>query len=86
MRAGAFFKVLKKGKEIHAREKNSLVASICDAATIPLNFKNYETFGKYYREMAYGKPKRRALDLKDDKTAAIIASAFWSSSPIRRNK
>jgi hypothetical protein len=84
MRATLFFKVLNAAREKHAKEKCAFLAEICNVATIPLNFKNHEIFAKHYRELAYGKPKRRALDIKDEKTAHILASAFWASSPIRR--
>ena len=84
MRAALFFRVLNEGRAMHAKAQAGFVAELCNVASITYNDKNYKTFSEHYRERAYGKRKIRALDLKDDKTAHILSSAFWASSPIRR--
>ncbi len=85
MRASLFFRVLKSGRTIYTKDRNSFVLDLCNVATIPINIKNHKTFTEHYRERVYGKKKSRALDLRDEKTAHILASAFWASSPIRRH-
>ena len=85
MRATLFFRTMKHGRKIFDRERNTFLIDLCNVATIPLSLKNHEIFGKHYRERAFGKRPVRALDLSDEKTAHILAGAFWSSSPLRRH-
>jgi len=85
MRASLFFRVLNRGRTVYARERSSFLAELCDVATVTANLENHKIFSKHYRERAFGKKKSKALDLKDEKTAHILASAFWASSPIRRH-
>lgn len=84
MRAVLFFRVLNRGRKVYETERNAFILDLCNVATIPVNIKNHETFSKHYRERAFGKKKVKALDLRDEKTAHILASAFWSSSPLGR--
>lgn len=85
MRAALFFKVLNSARKLHARERSAFIIDLCNVATIPVNLKNHEIFTKHYRERIFGKKKSKALNLRDEKTAHILAGAFWASSPIRRH-
>ena len=85
MRATLFFKTMRHGRKIYSAERNTFMADLCNVATIPLSLENHKTFSKMYLERVYGAARRKALDLKDEKTAHILAGAFWASSPIRRH-
>lgn len=81
MRARLFFRVMNHGRKIYFRERSIFIAELCDAATIPLSLKNHDIMKKHYIERAFGKPKRRGMDLKDPNTIRILDAAFRAAAP-----
>lgn len=70
---------------MYFREKNIFLSELVDVVVASQGGENHKIMKKHFAERAFGKPKVKALDLKDEKTAHILASAFWASSPIGRH-
>jgi len=55
---------------------------MCDIATASMHPENYKLQRERFYEMAFGKRKRKAFDLRDPRTAHILGSMLHSSIPV----
>lgn len=82
MVATMFFKTLRHGREMHFRTLNKFLSDLCDVGMVSVGPKNYDNVKEHFRERVYGKPKRKAMDPMDPKTAAIMESFFAAGIPV----
>lgn len=81
MRARQFFTILEHGRKLHRMETYAILGDLCDVMLATYSFEAYKDVRKELRERAFGPVQRKPLDMKDDKTALIIARALHAATP-----
>ena len=79
MQASLFFRIIRHGRKIYARERNTFLADLCDIGVIPHAFENYNASKEMFMNRAF--PKKKKVMRLDDPNSAMIVEAMFRSIP-----